>query len=58
MANNMEIWNKVCETDPNHAKKVNSRGGFTAIDQMYDLSRQRHRGNQGHPVARQQGQHH
>ena len=37
MANNMEIWNKVCETDPNHAKKVNSRGGFTAIDQMYQI---------------------
>jgi hypothetical protein len=37
MANNMEIWNRVCETDPNHTKKVNSRGGFTAIDAMYQI---------------------
>lgn len=37
MANNMGIWNRVCETDPNHTKKVNSRGGFTAIDAMYQV---------------------
>jgi len=29
---NMELWNSVCETDPEATKKVNQRGGFTAID--------------------------
>lgn len=29
--NNMSIWNDVCETDPKYTKKVNQRGGFTAI---------------------------
>lgn len=28
---NMYIWDKVCETDPKYTKKVNQRGGFTAI---------------------------
>jgi len=34
---NMELWNSVCETDPAHTKKVNQRGGFTAIDAMYQI---------------------
>ena len=29
---NLDFWNDVCETDPSHTKKVNQRGGFTAID--------------------------
>jgi len=28
---NMELWNKVCKTDPAITTKVNQRGGFTAI---------------------------
>ncbi len=32
MTENMDIWNKVCTTDPEHTKKVEQRGGFTAID--------------------------
>ncbi len=28
---NMELWNKVCETDPANTKHVAQRGGFTAI---------------------------
>ena len=27
-----KLWDRVCETDPNTTKKVNQRGGFTAID--------------------------
>ncbi len=34
---NMELWNKVCRTDPEHTKHVNQRGGFTAIDAMYQI---------------------
>ena len=34
---NMKLWNAVCETDPKHTKKVNQRGGFTAIDAMYQI---------------------
>lgn len=34
---NMELWNKVCTTDPKHTKKVEQRGGFTAIDAMYQI---------------------
>lgn len=34
---NMEIWNAVCETDPAHTKRVNQRGGFTAIDAHYQI---------------------
>ncbi len=33
----MELWNKVCETDPNHTKRVNQRGGFTSIDAHYQI---------------------
>ena len=28
---NMDLWNKVNQTDPSITKKVNTRGGFTAI---------------------------
>lgn len=35
--NNMKLWNAVCETDPEHTKRVNQRGGFTAIDAMYQV---------------------
>ncbi len=28
---NMVLWESVCETDPKYTKKVNQRGGFTAI---------------------------
>ncbi len=30
-ADNMKLWNQVCETDPAITKKVDQRGGFTAI---------------------------
>jgi hypothetical protein len=33
----MRIWNAVCKTDPKHTKKVNQRGGFTAIDAQYQI---------------------
>jgi hypothetical protein len=35
--NNLDLWNQVCTTNPNHTKKVNQRGGFTAISAMYQL---------------------
>ena len=28
---NMDLWNRVSETDPSNTKQVNQRGGFTAI---------------------------
>jgi len=37
MTDNMELWKKVCETDPDHTKHVGTRGGFTAIDAMYQI---------------------
>ena len=33
----MGIWNAVCTTDPKYTKKVNQRGGFTAIDAQYQI---------------------
>jgi hypothetical protein len=33
----MRIWNKVCKTDPRHTRRVNQRGGFTAIDAHYQV---------------------
>lgn len=30
--NNTQIWDAVCETNPDDTKKVSQRGGFTAID--------------------------
>ena len=37
--NNMEIWQSVETTDPTYTKKVNQRGGFTAIGAQYQLMR-------------------
>lgn len=34
---NMELWNAVCTTPPEHTKRVNQRGGFTSICQQYQL---------------------
>ena len=34
---NMSIWNAVEKTDISHTKKVNQRGGYTAIDPQYQL---------------------
>lgn len=34
---NTKLWDAVCETDPKYAKKVNQRGGFTAIDAQYQF---------------------
>ena len=34
---NMILWDAVCKTDPKHTKKVNQRGGFTAIDAHYQV---------------------
>lgn len=33
----LELWNKVCETDPAHTKKVSQRGGYTAVSPQYQL---------------------
>jgi len=35
--NNLELWDKVCKTDPKYTKAVTMRGGFTAIDAQYQL---------------------
>ena len=37
MSNNMSIWEAVSKTDPTHTKKVNQRGGFTAISAHYQV---------------------
>jgi hypothetical protein len=34
---NMRIWSSVEKTDPAHTKKVNQRGGFTAISASYQV---------------------
>ena len=34
---NMVLWESVCETDPKYTKKVNQRGGFTAIGAQSQL---------------------
>ena len=36
---NMAIWEAVSVTDPSHTKKVNQRGGFTAISAHYQVMR-------------------
>ena len=38
-AKNMELWEQVCTTDPDITKKVNTRGGFTAIDAQAQIKR-------------------
>jgi len=35
----MEVWSKVDTTDPKYTKKVNQRGGFTAIGAQYQLKK-------------------
>lgn len=37
--NNLRIWSQVERTDPGHTKKVNQRGGFTAISAAYQIMR-------------------
>lgn len=37
MTDNMRIWEAVEKTDPTHTKKVNQRGGFTAIGANYQI---------------------
>tara|TARA_R100001594_G_scaffold126739_1_gene164098 strand:- start:717 stop:1388 length:672 start_codon:yes stop_codon:yes gene_type:complete len=34
---NLKLWRRVEKTDPRHTKKVNSRGGFTAIDAQWQV---------------------
>tara|TARA_R110002020_G_scaffold172323_5_gene362646 strand:+ start:2764 stop:3393 length:630 start_codon:yes stop_codon:yes gene_type:complete len=34
---NMKLWDAVSKTDPKYTKKVNQRGGFTAIDAHYQV---------------------
>lgn len=36
---NLAIWDAVSRTDPSHTKKVNQRGGFTAISAHYQVMR-------------------
>lgn len=31
------LWDSVCKTDPNYVKKVQQRGGFTAINAQYQI---------------------
>ena len=35
--NNTELWDSVEKTDPRFTKKVNQRGGFTAIGAQYQM---------------------
>lgn len=39
MTDNLRIWSQVDKTDPAHTKKVNQRGGFTAISAAYQIMR-------------------
>lgn len=39
MSNNMKLWNSVCETNPEITKRVNQRGGFTAIDSQTQVKK-------------------
>lgn len=39
MTDNLRIWSRVEKTDPDHTKRVNQRGGFTAIDAHYQIMR-------------------
>ena len=34
---NMELWDQVWQTEPEHTKHVNQRGGFTAIAAQYQI---------------------
>ena len=37
--NKLQLWDSVSTTDPKYTKKVNQRGGFTAIGAQYQLMR-------------------
>jgi hypothetical protein len=37
VTDNLAIWNAVSKTNPAHTKKVNQRGGFTAISAQYQI---------------------
>ena len=37
MTDNLALWNAVSKTDPAHTKRVNQRGGFTAISAHYQV---------------------
>lgn len=37
MSDNMDLWNRVWETDPDQTKKVTFGRGFTAIDPMWQV---------------------
>lgn len=37
MTKNMDLWDKVEKTDPKYTKNVGTRGGFTAINAMYQV---------------------
>lgn len=37
MSDNLRIWNAVSKTNPAYTKKVNQRGGFTAISAHYQI---------------------
>ena len=37
MKDNLELWNKVQETDPNYTKKVSFGGNFTSINATYQI---------------------
>ena len=39
MSKHLDLWNSVEKTNPNHIKKVNQRGGFTAIDAHYQIKK-------------------
>lgn len=39
VTDNLRIWRAVEKTDPSHTKKVNQRGGFTAISAHYQVMR-------------------
>jgi hypothetical protein len=39
MTDNLRIWSQVQKTNPSHTKKVNQRGGFTAISAAYQIKR-------------------
>jgi hypothetical protein len=39
MTDNLRIWSQVSKTNPAHTKRVNQRGGFTAISASYQVMR-------------------
>lgn len=39
MTDHLRIWSQVEKTDPAHTKRVNQRGGFTAISAAYQIMR-------------------